>query len=239
MALKAVVDSNSFESLDESIKGLYVKKDDESYALDVEGFEQNATTNKGQEEKMHSLLAQNKKKEQAAREAQERAAELQSRLDKIAEQKALESGNFSEVIEAEKRKSRAMEEELNRVRRQYEEEKERMMLDSAVSSISAKLFGDKADILAPSLKSRLKVINIEDKRSVGVLDDKGELSSMSLNDFEQYIKTDSKYSQFITASVASGGSSKGSVGPIKAGKIDTSKYSPEDKIRLAMQSSKK
>lgn len=235
MALKAVVDSNSFESLDESIKSLYVKKDDESYALDVEDLPSDDKAIKANKKHMDSLLSQVINKEKAAREAQERAAELQSRLDKIAEQKALESGNFSEVIEAEKRKSRAMEEELARVRRQYEEEKERMMLDSAVSSISAKLFGDKADILAPSLKSRLKVINIEDKRSVGVLDEKGELSSMSLNDFEQYIKTDSKYSPFITASVASGGSSKGSVGPIKPNKVDTSKCSPEDLIRLAMQ----
>ena len=231
MALKAAVES--LEQVDEGVRNLYVEKDGK-FVLDLEDLPVQQDVSKGTQEKINNLLAQAKKNEQKAKEEAQKREELQKKIEAMEEEKAAAVGNYKELYTAREKELQALKAQREEEKRLAELEKEQSLIDSTVRSIAAKLFGQNSEILAPSIRERVKIFNIEDennkmKKTIGLMKDDGEIL-MSNNEFEQYLREHKSYSMFIPASNAMGSGSKGNLGPVKEQKPDTSKLSPTQKM---------
>tara|TARA_R110000772_G_scaffold42318_1_gene98303 strand:- start:8876 stop:9577 length:702 start_codon:yes stop_codon:yes gene_type:complete len=161
-------------------------------------FETMREENARMKAKMDELLGETKAAKQAKRETEEKA-----RSD--AQEKAKAAGDFEQLFKSSEEKASTLSEELAKLRTNVYSEKKQ----SAVLRLAADLAdGDDAENLAYLIQDRLKFHEDEIK----VLNSKGELTVLSLEDLKAEIKSTPRFYSLLRGSQASGGSANGNRG---------------------------
>jgi hypothetical protein len=99
------------------------------------------------------------------------------------------------------KKTKEMEEVVGKKDRYIRE----MLIESESKSLAMRLFGDKAELGLPHIRSRLAVDFDGDKPTLRVLDNSGSVAASTLADLEKEIVADTKFSAILVSSNASGG----------------------------------
>lgn len=145
--------------------------------------------------KMDELLAETKAAKQAKRDAEE-----QARLD--AQDKAKQAGDYEQLYKSSEEKVTGLTTELEQLRNNITSEKK----ETAVLRIAGELAdGVDAENLAMLIGNRLKYHEGEIK----VLNDKGELTVSTIDDFKNEIKSTPRFKSLLKGSQATGGSATG------------------------------
>lgn len=145
--------------------------------------------------KMDELLSETK-----TAKAARRAAEEQARIE--SEQKAKQAGDYEQLYKSSEEKVTGLTTELEKLRNSVTSEKK----ETAVLRIAGELAdGVDAENLAALIGNRLKYHEGEIK----VLNEKGELTVSTIDDFKNEIKSTPRFKSLLKGSQATGGSATG------------------------------
>lgn len=199
MALKRKLDKETYEKLSDEMKKLYTEKDgDYTIALEDSGDDDTAALRRAFEREKQ--------------EKKELKATLKELTDKLEEKDGIDAKKRGDIETLEK----AWKEKADKIQKDYEARLSQKdayisstILDSAARSVVSDITTSPT-ILMPHVKSRLSVDLSGDEPTVRVLDAKGAVSAMSVDDLKKEFVANKDFSSIITASKASGGASKAS-----------------------------
>lgn len=191
MSLKFEVDAESFETLDESAKGLY-KQDGEKYVLTVEGLPDVS----GLKSKVDELLSE---KKTAQKKAQEEIEEARRK----AEESARQSGDYKSLFESLQSKYEEKDKSLSALQNQIGQEKINSLAMKKALEVAE---GANAELFSEFLVKRLRY---EDGK-VKVTDQTGGLTVSSVDDLVKELEATGKYSALLKGNKSSGGGAAGS-----------------------------
>jgi predicted RNase H-like nuclease (RuvC/YqgF family) len=143
-----------------------------------------------------TLLGEKKSVAQKAKEAEELARTS-------AEEKAKRDGDYETLLKAREDEKAELEKQFNEFKKTISD-KELSIVSSRLGSKLA-IDSDAAEVLEPFILGRIAYID----NAVVVLDDKGQPSSMSLDDLETEFRKTAKFKYLVAGSGASGGGASG------------------------------
>jgi hypothetical protein len=219
MPLKAKISDSDFQSLDESLKSLYVKEGND-YKIDIEGYvvekDPAALLNAKEHEKRLRQEA-----ESMLKKLQEEIKGQQDALKKAQEEaeleKARKSGDISSIQKSFETKIAEMQKQQSDQLTRYREAVAKAELDRVANQIAGKIGVDAnaATLLLPHVKARLQADMNEDLPKIRVLDSNGELSIGSVDDLQKEFIANPAFGAIIVGSKATGASGHGNVGGAK------------------------
>ena len=191
MTIQYKVSAESFDTLDDSVKGLYSQGED-GYTLNVEGVPKEDVS--GLKRKIDELLTEKKTVQQKALEAEELAR--QETAEKL--KKANDYEQLYNSSEAERQKAA---DELATLKANLQQQQ----VASQASKVASQLTKDtaRAKLLSEQISSRLSLVDGE----VRVLDANGNLTVSSVEELTQSIKAE--YPFLVDGSQAAGGGATG------------------------------
>lgn len=191
MAIKRKISKEDFDKLPEILKAEYQEKDG-AYTLILDGDDEIRRA------KDHEVNAH--------KETKDRLKALQEQLDSLKDNKSRESGDVKALEESWRNKMAERESELSGQINKLQGSIVTTMRDSVLTDLASKLVKPEASrLFKKSLEDRLQVDLTGDAPSVRILDNKGQLSAMTISDLEKEIVASPEYSTIIVASKASGG----------------------------------
>ena len=222
MAVKMIVDT--LEGLDEPIAQLYSKGEDGKYRLGVEGIED--TT--GLKKKLDAVLAEKKAQ-------QERAEEAQKRLEELTEAKQRKDGDVESIDKSHKERYAKLKKEMEDAIAVREKELDALIRKTQVSALldgnvdpTAKRWIER-DIL-----ERTRLESVDGKRLVRVLDEEGNPTAQSLDEFIKSNVLDNKdYAKYVIGSRGAGGGANGTPSGGGANGKTLSEMSGLERVQLA------
>lgn len=200
----------NLEGLDETIKGLYVKKADGKYHLDVED-DDGAVLMRAKEHE----VGLRKIAEQERDEAQAKVAAAEA---KVAAMAASQGSSVQEVrtsLEAEWRaKVQSAEEKGAREKLALEKTIKKVFVDQVAASIATSIALDEgsAELLSTVIGSRLTVEIVDGEPMTRVLSADGRPSAMTPDELREEYFTNKKYAAIMRATDSSGGGAAGGQG---------------------------
>lgn len=191
MTIQYKVSAESFDTLDDSVKGLYSQGED-GYTLNVDGVPKEDVS--GLKRKIDELLTEKKTVQQKALEAEELAR--QETAEKL--KKANDYEQLYNSSEAERQKAA---DELATLKANLQQQQ----VASQASKVASQLTKDtaRAKLLSEQISSRLSLVDGE----VRVLDTNGNLTVSSVEELTQSIKAE--YPFLVDGSQAAGGGATG------------------------------
>jgi hypothetical protein len=202
--VKAVVTREEFGGLPEAQSSLYRESGD-NYVLDIEGVESHPSV--AALKTNSDAILEEKRRLKSDMEAQ--VDQLRGEIDahdKGKREEAEKKGQYRELYEAEQKKRT---EETSLLQNRYDsamrqvDEKE---VQSAASDLAHKLGGsDYAMGLMPHISPRLKVVDIDGKRELRVVDITGAISSHTMEDLVNELKGRSDLKPLIRGPGSTGG----------------------------------
>lgn len=205
--LKLKINKEEYEKLSDAIKELYSENGDD-YALSVEGVEDTGALKRAKD---HEKTAR-QQAEKKLREMQQELADIKLKLEE--KEKPTDNKGVEELY---KKKLAETENTLQQRIQKLETEMVNNAISAEANRLAAKLAGDKAKILLPHIKNRLKGEVVEDKIVTKILSEDGEETADSIEDLEKSFFTNADFSSVVIGSKANGtgGSGKGSGGTTK------------------------
>ena len=191
MTIQYKVSAESFDSLDDSQKGLYSQGED-GYTLNVEGVPKEDVT--GLKRKIDELLTEKKTVQQKALEAEE--------LAKIETAEKLKKANdYEQLYNSSESERQKAADELATLKANLQQQQ----VATQASKVAGQLTKDtaRAKLLSEQISSRLSLVDGE----VRVLDANGNLTVSSVEELTQSIKTE--YPFLVDGSQAAGGGATG------------------------------
>lgn len=214
MALEYKLDK--IDDLDENVQKLYVKQDDGTFRLDVNGAEDVT----GLKSALEHERENRRQATQAAKDAEEEAK-------KKAEEKLLADGNHKELYDSAMTKLDEANTTIATMKNATATEKR----NSEATKIAATLAeGSNVEILSDIISRRLKYTD----EGLKVLSDSGELTVSTLDELKTQIQTGGKYDSLLKGNGSGGG---GANGDKDGGGAATVKNNPwkKDTLNLTQQ----
>ena len=206
MTIQYKVSEESFDTLDDSVKGLYSQGED-GYTLNVDGVPKEDVS--GLKRKIDELLTEKKTVQQKAIEAEE-AARLETA------EKLRKANDFEQLYNSSESERQKAAEELATLKANLQQQQ----VEGQASKVAASLTKDtaRANLLSQQISSRLSLVDGE----VRVLDTNGNLTVSSVEELTQSIKAE--YPFLVDGSQAAGGGATGG----SSGAGDTKQVSRSD-----------
>jgi len=227
MAVKKEIDTTDFETLDDSLKSLYVKTDGDKYRLDLDDDWSSKQTNDGELKRALDRERQ---------EAKEAKAELAKMRKELVDGKTLTAKKAGDIETLEKQWNEKLtkqeRESLEKLTRKDEFIK-KTLVDNVAIQIANKIAPKNVEIILPHIKARLAADLDGDSPVTRVLDQSGQTSVLSVKDLQDEFVANPVFAPIIEASKASGSSTPdsqaGKLDGVKFDKkVDLSKLSPKD-----------
>jgi len=206
MALKSVLES--LDGLPEDIKKEYTEKDGKFY-LNIEGLDEHPGVGALKRAKDHEKALRKK--------AEEKAEELERQVQaKDSEIEGLRTGavpkdDVNALKQSYEAKLKAKEDEFNERFGKLNSLVEKHMLDGKALEIATEISTVPA-LLAPHIRSRLKLEEVNGELSISVLDPTGKPSAASLDDLRKEVLSNKNFAPILIGSKASGGGASGGSG---------------------------
>ena len=206
MTIQYKVSEESFDTLDDSVKGLYSQGED-GYTLNVDGVPKEDVS--GLKRKIDELLTEKKTVQQKAIEAEE-AARLETA------EKLRKANDFEQLYNSSESERQKAADELATLKANLQQQQ----VEGQASKVAASLTKDtaRANLLSQQISSRLSLVDGE----VRVLDTNGNLTVSSVEELTQSIKAE--YPFLVDGSQAAGGGATGG----SSGAGDTKQVSRSD-----------
>ena len=206
MTIQYKVSEESFDTLDDSVKGLYSQGED-GYTLNVDGVPKEDVS--GLKRKIDELLTEKKTVQQKAIEAEE-AARLETA------EKLRKANDFEQLYNSSESERQKAADELATLKAYLQQQQ----VEGQASKVAASLTKDtaRANLLSQQISSRLSLVDGE----VRVLDTNGNLTVSSVEELTQSIKAE--YPFLVDGSQAAGGGATGG----SSGAGDTKQVSRSD-----------
>ncbi len=206
MTIQYKVSEESFDTLDDSVKGLYSQGED-GYTLNVDGVPKEDVS--GLKRKIDELLTEKKTVQQKAMEAEELA-----RLETA--EKLRKANDFEQLYNSSESERQKAADELATLKANLQQQQ----VEGQASKVAASLTKDtaRANLLSQQISSRLSLVDGE----VRVLDTNGNLTVSSVEELTQSIKAE--YPFLVDGSQAAGGGATGG----SSGAGDTKQVSRTD-----------
>ena len=191
MTIQYKVSAESFDTLDDSVKGLYSQGED-GYTLNVDGVPKEDVS--GLKRKIDELLTEKKTVQQKAIEAEE-AARLETA------EKLRKANDFEQLYNSSESERQKAADELATLKANLQQQQ----VEGQASKVAASLTKDtaRANLLSQQISSRLSLVDGE----VRVLDTNGNLTVSSVEELTQSIKAE--YPFLVDGSQAAGGGATG------------------------------
>lgn len=198
--LKRKLLTSAYDALSDEMKKLYAKKGDD-YILDVEGD--------GGDDDPAELRRALDRTRTENRDFKKQLKDLEEKLEENTGIDAKKRGDIDALEASWKEKFTKRETELTEKLGAKDKFIEATLTDSTASQLATALAGDKASIMLPHVRSRLKVDLEGDKPTVKVLDAEGKVSALTTDDLKKEFMDKKDFSSIIVGSKASGsGTSK-------------------------------
>lgn len=208
----------SLSEVEEKYHALYTKQEDGTYKLDesiipsniedVTGLKNNNVALKTEKIKLQERLDELLQKE---KDAEEENLEESKQYEQLLE---LKTKKFEEDLAAQTSKAKAAVEALKT-----------SMLERTVTEISTTLAGEAAPLIAPHVKARLSVTEVEGQYVVQVSDVNGNASNMTLEQLSEEFTNNKLFSSVIKGRESSGGGSgNGGSGSGEGSETEFAKY---------------
>tara|TARA_R110002020_G_scaffold49341_3_gene140400 strand:- start:6048 stop:6728 length:681 start_codon:yes stop_codon:yes gene_type:complete len=206
MTIQYKVSEESFDTLDDSVKGLYSQGED-GYTLNVDGVPKEDVS--GLKRKIDELLTEKKTVQQKALEAEEL-----SRLETA--EKLRKANDFEQLYNSSESERQKAADELATLKANLQQQQ----VEGQAGRVAASLTKDtaRANLLSQQISSRLSLVDGE----VRVLDTNGNLTVSSVEELTQSIKAE--YPFLVDGSQAAGGGATGG----SSGAGDTKQVSRAD-----------
>ena len=206
MTIQYKVSEESFDTLDDSVKGLYSQGED-GYTLNVDGVPKEDVS--GLKRKIDELLTEKKTVQQKAMEAEEL-----SRLETA--EKLRKANDFEQLYNSSESERQKAADELATLKANLQQQQ----VEGQAGRVAASLTKDtaRANLLSQQISSRLSLVDGE----VRVLDTNGNLTVSSVEELTQSIKAE--YPFLVDGSQAAGGGATGG----SSGAGDTKQVSRTD-----------
>jgi hypothetical protein len=206
MTIQYKVSAESFDTLDDSVKGLYSQGED-GYTLNVDGVPKEDVT--GLKRKIDELLTEKKTVQQKALEAEELARQETA-------EKLRKANDFEQLYNSSEAERQKAADELATLKANLQQQQ----VEGQASKVAASLTKDtaRANLLSQQISSRLSLVDGE----VRVLDTNGNLTVSSVEELTQSIKAE--YPFLVDGSQAAGGGATGG----SSGAGDTKQVSRAD-----------
>jgi len=206
MTIQYKVSEESFDTLDDSVKGLYSQGED-GYTLNVDGVPKEDVS--GLKRKIDELLTEKKTVQQKALEAEEL-----SRLETA--EKLRKANDFEQLYNSSESERQKAADELATLKANLQQQQ----VEGQAGRVAASLTKDtaRANLLSQQISSRLSLVDGE----VRVLDTNGNLTVSSVEELTQSIKAE--YPFLVDGSQAAGGGATGG----SSGAGDTKQVSRTD-----------
>ena len=206
MTIQYKVSAESFDTLDDSVKGLYSQGED-GYTLNVDGVPKEDVT--GLKRKIDELLTEKKTVQQKALEAEELARQETA-------EKLRKANDFEQLYNSSEAERQKAADELATLKANLQQQQ----VEGQASKVAASLTKDtaRANLLSQQISSRLSLVDGE----VRVLDTNGNLTVSSVEELTQSIKAESPF--LVDGSQAAGGGATGG----SSGAGDTKQVSRAD-----------
>lgn len=206
MTIQYKVSEESFDTLDDSVKGLYSQGED-GYTLNVDGVPKEDVS--GLKRKIDELLTEKKTVQQKALEAEEL-----SRLETA--EKLRKANDFEQLYNSSESERQKAADELATLKANLQQQQ----VEGQAGRVAASLTKDtaRANLLSQQISSRLSLVDGE----VRVLDTNGNLTVSSVEELTQSIKAE--YPFLVDGSQAAGGGATGG----SSGAGDTKQVSRSD-----------
>lgn len=206
MTIQYKVSEESFDTLDDSVKGLYSQGED-GYTLNVDGVPKEDVS--GLKRKIDELLTEKKTVQQKAMEAEEL-----SRLETA--EKLRKANDFEQLYNSSESERQKAADELATLKANLQQQQ----VEGQAGRVAASLTKDtaRANLLSQQISSRLSLVDGE----VRVLDTNGNLTVSSVEELTQSIKAE--YPFLVDGSQAAGGGATGG----SSGAGDTKQVSRSD-----------
>lgn len=150
----------------------------------------------------------------------------------LATAKAAASGDTKALDESYKKKLDDKDKEHKAALKTMRSHVERVLVDDVISNMAKEISTD-PDLMLPHLKGRIKLEETGDGQFITrVLDEGGQPSALSVNEFKQFIVDNPKFAKIVVASKASGGGASGSQQKPNAGGKKLSEMSESEKVKL-------
>ena len=206
MTIQYKVSAESFDTLDDSVKGLYSQGED-GYTLNVDGVPKEDVS--GLKRKIDELLTEKKTVQQKALEAEELARQETA-------EKLRKANDFEQLYNSSEAERQKAADELATLKANLQQQQ----VASQASKVASQLTKDtaRAKLLSEQISSRLSLVDGE----VRVLDTNGNLTVSSVEELTQSIKAE--YPFLVDGSQAAGGGATGG----SSGAGDTKQVSRAD-----------
>jgi len=206
MTIQYKVSEESFDTLDDSVKGLYSQGED-GYTLNVDGVPKEDVT--GLKRKIDELLTEKKTVQQKAMEAEELARQETA-------EKLRKANDFEQLYNSSESERQKAADELATLKANLQQQQ----VEGQAGRVAASLTKDtaRANLLSQQISSRLSLVDGE----VRVLDTNGNLTVSSVEELTQSIKAE--YPFLVDGSQAAGGGATGG----SSGAGDTKQVSRSD-----------
>jgi hypothetical protein len=204
--MKAKLTKAAFDGLSDDLKKEYKEgtgSEAGSYVLKVEddsGAEIDSTA------ALRARDAMKKERDDALAERKKLADEAQARKDRLAAKKAEKENEGKPGSQAEKdlrQRLANLEKERAQEKKDREAAEDRLMMETAAKEVETLFVSP--ELHGPYVRSRLKVERVDGKPVVRVLDGKGEITSLAVDDLRKEISTNSNFKASLAASVGGGG----------------------------------
>jgi len=206
MTIQYKVREESFDTLDDSVKGLYSQGED-GYTLNVDGVPKEDVS--GLKRKIDELLTEKKTVQQKAMEAEELARQETA-------EKLRKANDFEQLYNSSESERQKAADELATLKANLQQQQ----VEGQAGRVAASLTKDtaRANLLSQQISSRLSLVDGE----VRVLDTNGNLTVSSVEELTQSIKAE--YPFLVDGSQAAGGGATGG----SSGAGDTKQVSRSD-----------
>jgi len=191
MTIQYKVSAESFDTLDDSVKGLYSQGED-GYTLNVDGVPKEDVS--GLKRKIDELLTEKKTVQQKAMEAEELARQETA-------EKLKKANDYEQLYNSSESERQKAADELATLKANLQQQQ----VASQATKVASQLTKDtaRAKLLSEQISSRLSLVDGE----VRVLDANGNLTVSSVEELTQSIKAE--YPFLVDGSQAAGGGATG------------------------------
>ena len=191
MTIQYKVSEESFDTLDDSVKGLYSQGED-GYTLNVDGVPKEDVS--GLKRKIDELLTEKKTVQQKAFEAEELAKQETA-------EKLKKANDYEQLYNSSESERQKAADELATLKANLQQQQ----VASQATKVASQLTKDtaRAKLLSEQISSRLSLVDGE----VRVLDANGNLTVSSVEELTQSIKAE--YPFLVDGSQAAGGGATG------------------------------
>jgi hypothetical protein len=193
---KRKIDKAAYEALHEEVKKMY-KETDGNYILQVEESE--------------LVRARDREKERAdandklLKDANKALKEAEDKLADDEHIAARKTGDLKTIEASWKKKVEKAEADGIALAEAKDKQLQKVLVTEKATSIATAIAGDNAHLLIPVLEKRLKADTSGPEAVTRVIDEKGELSALTLDELQKEIVANKKFSAIVISSKGSGG----------------------------------